>query len=278
MNTLVSTDELVDNLKNPHWLIVDCRFSLADASAGQKAYDEGHIPGAVYVNLDEQLSVPHVAGKTGRHPLPARSDWINTVRNLGISPDVQVVLYDDAGGAMAGRMWWMLRWIGHDSVALLNGGIKAWQAAGQEITTELPMARAASGADYDNLPSLVKIVEADGIDGNTQLLLDARELPRFRGEVEPLDPVAGHIPGAQCSPFSGNLDAKGLFRSPEALREKFANAAASTRPVVCYCGSGVTAAHNVLAMKIAGLEDPSLYPGSWSEWITDPARPVATGD
>ena len=278
METLVSARELSANLDNPAWLVFDCRFVLSATGAGEAGYEAGHIPGAFYISLDKDLSTPHIPGRSGRHPLPEKSAWIGRVRQLGITPDKQVVLYDDTGGAIAGRMWWMLRWIGHANAALLDGGLKAWQQAGLPLTTDKPVARQPGDADYAAMPALVKILSADAIDGKAQLLLDARELPRFRGDTEPLDPVAGHIPGALCSPFSANLDADGRFKSPQQLREKFAAAAGTNKPVVCYCGSGVTAAHNILAMKIAGLEEPALYPGSWSDWITDPRRPVATGE
>ncbi len=277
MDTLVSASELANNLDNPDWVIVDCRFSLADAGAGQAAYKEGHIPGAHYVNLEKELSAAHVPGKTGRHPLPEKHIWIRDVQSLGITPEKQVVIYDDAGGAMAARMWWMLRWIGHDNAALLDGGIKAWAAGGYDLSAEPVSVTQAADFDYSQLDSLVSMVETDEIHEG-QMLLDARELPRFRGETEPLDPVAGHIPGAICSAFSGNLDDNGFFRSAGALAEKFAPAIDSGKPLVCYCGSGVTAAHNILAMKIAGEDSVALYPGSWSEWITDSTRGVATGD
>lgn len=278
MDTLVSASELAAHLANTGWRIVDCRFSLADPGAGLKAYEQGHIPGAHYINLDRHLSSPHVPGKTGRHPLPARADWIATVQALGIAADTQVAMYDDAGGAIAARMWWMLRWIGHGNGAVLNGGWQAWLRGGHPVSTAIPAAPVKSACDFAALPSLVQVMHAGDIDATAHLLLDAREMPRFRGDVEPLDPVAGHIPGALCSPFSANLDAGGCFKAPADLREKFAPAAHAQMPVVCYCGSGVTAAHNVLAMKVAGLDEPALYPGSWSEWITDPSRPVATGD
>jgi thiosulfate/3-mercaptopyruvate sulfurtransferase len=239
VDTLVSVIELAINLDNPAWLVVDCRFSLADSDAGKRAYSESHIPGAFYTHLEEQMSSSRVPGKTGRHPLPEKADWIQTIQSLGITPATQVVMYDDAGGACAARMWWMLRWIGHEQAAVLDGG---------------------------------------EIDASKQLLLDARELLRYRGEMEPIDAVAGHIPGALCFPFSGNLDDQGHFLGPEKLSEKFRQAAKSTLPVVCYCGSGVTAAHNILAMTIAGIDNCILYPGSWSDWISDPSRPVATGD
>jgi thiosulfate/3-mercaptopyruvate sulfurtransferase len=278
LNTLVSVADLSANLHNPDWCIVDCRFSLADAQAGQRAYDEAHIPGAHYVNLETTLSSPHIAGNTGRHPLPDKNVWIGSVGDLGIHPQIQVVVYDDAGGAMAARMWWMLRWIGHENVAVLDGGWQAWQRQGLAVTSDIPQPAQGVNSDYATLPSLVRIVEADAVDSRNQALLDARELPRYKGEVEPLDPVAGHIPGAICSPFSENLDASGSFRTGVELREKFIGALASNKPLICYCGSGVTATHNILALKVAGIDEVALYPGSWSEWITDDKRPIATGD
>ena len=275
LNTLVSVADLFANLQNPDWCIVDCRFSLADAQAGQRAYDEAHIPGAYYVNLEDTLSSPHIAGKTGRHPLPDKNAWISSVSDLGINPQIQVVVYDDAGGAMAARMWWMLRWIGHENVAVLDGGWQAWQREGLAVSADIPEPAQGAASDYEALPTLVRIVEADAVDSRKQVLLDARELPRYKGEVEPLDPVAGHIPGAICSPFSANLDASGSFRTGPELREKFKQALESNKPLVCYCGSGVTAAHNILALKVAGIDEVALYPGSWSEWITNPMRIIA---
>jgi thiosulfate/3-mercaptopyruvate sulfurtransferase len=173
-------------------------------------------------------------------------------------------------------MWWMLQWIGHGKVAVLDGGWQAWIAAAKPVTDQEPAPRAPSTFDYASLHSDAALLRAEDVDGTQQLLLDARDPPRFRGEVEPLDPVAGHIPGAICSPFSANLDA-GFFKPVEELRKKFADAAGSAKPVVCYCGSGITACHNILAMTIAGLPMPALYAGSWSEWITNPARPVEKG-
>ncbi|MDC1528452.1 sulfurtransferase [Gammaproteobacteria bacterium] len=278
LNTLVSVGDLSANLDNSSWCIVDCRFSLADALAGQRAYDEAHIPGSYYVNLETTLSSPHIAGQTGRHPLPDKNVWISRVNEMGINPQVQVVVYDDAGGAMAARMWWMLRWIGHENVAVLDGGWQAWQREGLAVSAVIPEPAQRTDTDYDALPFLVSIVEADAVDGRNQTLLDARELPRYKGDVEPLDPVAGHIPGAACSPFSANLEASGSFRTASELRKKFKQALESNKPIVCYCGSGVTAAHNILALKVAGVDEVALYPGSWSEWVTDAERPIASGD
>ena len=278
MDTLVSVIELAINLDNPAWLVVDCRFSLADSDAGKRAYSESHIPGAFYTHLEEQMSSSRVPGKTGRHPLPEKADWIQTIQSLGITPATQVVMYDDAGGACAARMWWMLRWIGHEQAAVLDGGLQAWQRAGHAVSSDHPLSKSVGENDYAGLRSLVELIDAGEIDASKQLLLDARELLRYRGEMEPIDAVAGHIPGALCFPFSGNLDDQGHFLGPEKLSEKFRQAAKSTLPVVCYCGSGVTAAHNILAMTIAGIDNCILYPGSWSDWISDPSRPVATGD
>ena len=278
MDTLVSVRELGANQDNPGWLVVDCRFSLADSEAGQRAYSEAHIPGAIYIHLENQMSSPQITGKTGRHPLPEKAQWIETIQALGITPATQVVMYDDAGGATAARMWWMLRWIGHEQAAVLDGGLQAWQSKGHSVNNEVPSARPPGDSAYSDLTSLTEIIDADEIDTSQQLILDARELPRYRGEAEPIDPVAGHIPGALCSPFSGNLDDYGHFHTIENLRKKFSLAAKSNLPIVCYCGSGVTAAHNILAMTIAGIDNSILYPGSWSEWITDPSRLIATGD
>jgi thiosulfate/3-mercaptopyruvate sulfurtransferase len=232
----------------------------------------------MFADLNNDLSAVHVPGKTGRHPLPARQDWIRKVLNWGLTPDTDVVLYDDMGGAGAARMWWMLGWIGHERVRVLDGGIQAWVAAGGELVHPSPRAVPPAEDQYSVRPSLTRLITVEEIDPDIQLLFDARALARFRGEVEPIDPVAGHIPGARCSPHSDNLGADGRFKSPDELREKFAEMAHSFLRPVCYCGSGVTACHNILAITHAGLHMPDLYAGSWSEWITDPERPVATGN
>jgi thiosulfate/3-mercaptopyruvate sulfurtransferase len=278
MNTLISIAQLGSLLGEHNIVIFDCRFSLQDPAAGRLAYESAHIPGARHADMNRHLSAPHVPGKTGRHPLPERAAWVRQVQTWGISPATQVVLYDDAGGASAARLWWMLQWVGHAKVAVLDGGWQAWLAAQMPVTSAVPLAAAPSSYDYGAEPALVTLLAAEQLDGNRQLLLDAREPARFRGEVEPIDPVAGHIPGAQCAPFSANLTPAGTFKSPTELRAKFAGAETAGKPVVCYCGSGVTACHNILAMTIAGLPMPALYAGSWSDWITDPGRAIATGD
>lgn len=276
MHPLVSAADLHALLSDPTVLVFDCRFALMDPEHGRRAHAQAHVPGAVFVDMNRDLSLPHQPGRTGRHPLPARTDWQQRAGELGITPQSRVMLYDDNGGASAARMWWMLQWLGHGAVAVLDGGWQAWQRAGlpQDASPTEPV----PASPYPERPRLTQLLMAAAVDGSAQLLLDARDLPRFRGEVEPIDPVAGHIPGAVCSPFSGNLAADGTFKPAGELRDKFAVAVGSTRPVVCYCGSGITACHNILAMTAAGLPMPALYAGSWSEWITDPARPVAKGD
>jgi thiosulfate/3-mercaptopyruvate sulfurtransferase len=276
IHPLISAPHLHDMLKQPSLRLFDCRYLLTDPTVGQRAYDNAHLPGAVFVDVNRDLSAPHLPGRTSRHPLPTRSAWLATVQRLGISADSLVVLYDDGGGASSARMWWMLQWIGHARVVVLDGGWQAWTALTLPVTADVSLPKATAAA-YPQLESLVQLVTADTVNGQQQLLLDARDLARFKGEVEPLDPVAGHIPGALCSPFSGNLASNGCFKTPVELRDKFAVAIGSERPVVCYCGSGITACHNILAMAVAGLPLPALYAGSWSEWITDPKRPIARG-
>lgn len=277
MKTLIQADELKQLLAGGACRVFDCRFSLQNPAAGLRAYEKGHLPGAMFADLNNDLSAPHIPGKTGRHPLPERSDWIRKVLNWGLGPDVDVVLYDDCGGAGAARMWWMLGWIGHANARVLDGGLQAWTAAGGELVHTGAKPVAAAPDLYSQRAPLTRLITADEIDPDIQLLLDARDPVRFRGEAEPVDPVAGHIPGAQCSPYTDNLGDDGRFKAPDQLRQKFHDVAHGFLRPVCYCGSGVTACHNILAITHAGLHMPDLYAGSWSEWITDPARPVATG-
>ena len=278
MRTLIDVDQVRINLDNPDWQIVDCRFSLADEEAGFRAYQDQHIRGAIYAHLDNHLSGPVIEGKTGRHPLPEVNDWIDRVLLWGLDPSKQVVAYDDAGGAFAARLWWLLRWIGHESVAVLDGGWQAWIESDLPTNQLEPMQRPidADTTQYDSDPGLTKQASVAQVMDHDFLLLDARDHARFRGEVEPIDPVAGHIPGAVCAPFADNLASDGRFKSKSELLDRFSDLTTPSKhkPVVCYCGSGVTATHNILAMVHAGLSEPALYPGSWSEWITDPDRPI----
>jgi thiosulfate/3-mercaptopyruvate sulfurtransferase len=279
-------------------VLLDCSFDLTDPAAGERAYAQGHIPGALYAHLDRQLAGPKVGSKsdphfTGRHPLPAREAMAAQARAWGVSPGVQVVCYDGEGGPYAARAWWLLRWLGHASVAVLDGGRAGYVAAGGALSTAPSTARPSHwqpsregmptvnvAALLDAMPALADATQPPR--HKAYQVLDARVAERYRGEVEPLDPVAGHIPGAKNRFFKDNLGADGLFKAPAQLRQEFeailgAAAAGATSRIVQQCGSGVTACHNLLAMAHAGLGITALYPGSWSEWCADPARPVAKG-
>ncbi|HHT9136286.1 MAG TPA: sulfurtransferase [Candidatus Wunengus sp. YC60] len=279
--TLISVSELVSHITSPNWVIVDCRFSLDDAGRGRRDYLQSHIPGAVYAHLNENLSGQIVPGKTGRHPLPQPEKFVKTLSNWGIDDDVQVVAYDDKGGAMAAaRLWWLLRWLGHDAVAVLNGGWQQWLNNGCPITnkTETREPRVFTpGIRNDLLYSVSGVL--DILNDPNYRLLDSRSADRYRGENEMVDPVAGHIPGALSAPFSDNLRSDGLFLSQGELKAHFQKLLGDvpTKRAVFYCGSGVTAAHNLLAVAHAGLGDACLYAGSWSEWITTHDRPIARG-
>jgi thiosulfate/3-mercaptopyruvate sulfurtransferase len=263
-------------------LLLDCRFSLADPSAGERAFAEGHIPGATYAHLNTQLSGP-VTGKNGRHPLPSPEAFAATLQAWGVGPDTRVVAYDDQGGMFAARAWWLLKWAGHSDVQVLDGGWKAWQAdAGLEGTpaesTNTSTAMASEQRDSRSFqPVLVDEVLAHLNQPEHMQLLDARAPDRFRGENETLDPVGGHIPGAFNRFFQLNLQSDGRFADAATLRAAFETVLGPQDPriVVHQCGSGVTACHNLLAMEVAGLHGSRLYAGSWSEWCAEPSRPVA---
>ncbi|WP_349572399.1 sulfurtransferase [Azotobacter salinestris] len=279
---LLSPAQLAERLDQPDLRILDCRFALEDPTYGARSYAGEHIPGARFADLERDLSGPVHKGVTGRHPLPDPALLIERLRAWGIDNDSQVVLYDDGPGAFAARAWWLLAWLGkRDGVFLLNGGLNAWRAAGLPLTAELS---APTTGTFRGAPDAGLLVDAPQLLarlGDERLtLLDARALPRFRGEVEPLDPVAGHIPGARCAPFTENLGTDGRFLPAGELRARFARLLGE-RPVeqlVAYCGSGVTACHNLFALSLAGYPLAPLYAGSWSEWLTDRSRPVATGD
>jgi thiosulfate/3-mercaptopyruvate sulfurtransferase len=280
INTLVSTEDLAAHLGDPHWIIVDCRFTLTDPDAGRQAYAKAHIPGARYVHLDDDLSAP-ITDASGRHPLPDPHTLGDRFSQWGIGVNRQVVVYDDSYGAMATRLWWMLRWLGHPAVALLDGGYPKWMREKRPVNADVPEPHKANCACLPEPSQVVTaedVLRASRISDN--LIIDARPDRRFSGEFEPFDPVAGHVPGAINWPFDENLDVDGTFLPPEALRENY-QALLNGRPawqVFHMCGSGVTACHNILAMEVAGLPGSRLYPGSWSEWITDPNRPVALGE
>ncbi|MBC7514139.1 MAG: sulfurtransferase [Herminiimonas sp.] len=281
--TLISAAALAPHVGDPQWVILDCRHDLANPDAGQTAYATGHLPGAHFASVDRDLSdkTPAPDGKfRGRHPLPTRTAFIATLRALGIDETTQVVVYDAQGGMFAARLWWMLRWVGHASVAVLDGGLPAWVAAGQAISTS-PETVARAG-NISERPSLVTTVAADDIlanlDGGKHTVIDGRAPDRFRGENETLDPVGGHIPSAKNRFFKDNLDATGHFKPAATLRTDFAAMINDPASTVMQCGSGVTACHNLLALEIAGLPGAALYPGSWSEWCADATRPVASGE
>lgn len=270
--------ELVELLTEPELRIVDCRASLQDVAAGRAAYRKGHVAGASFADLLEDLSGPITAGKTGRHPLPGVETFVTKLRAWGIGAASQVVVYDDAAGAFAARLWWMLRWLGHDAVAVLDGGFQAWVTAGRPVTDVVPEHAPGDFTPQARPELLTAAHELAAPQSISRKLFDARAPERFAGAVEPIDPIAGHIPGAVNLPFAENLR-DGRFRPPAELRARFAAALDGTAPerAVVYCGSGVTACHDVLAFAHAGLPLPRLYAGSWSEWITDPARPTARG-
>ena len=271
--TLISVDALHDHLSSSDWVMVDCRFSLKDTEKGRRAYLESHLPGAVYAHLDEDLSGQIIPGKTGRHPLPDVETFATWLGKQGISNTTQVVAYDDMGGPIAARLWWMMRWLGHEKVAVLDGGWHQWGQKGYTVTTDLPTPSPHTFIPSPDTSLIATLEDVQKHATSSSVLIDARAYERYAGIKEPIDPVAGHIPGAYSFPFKENLDNAGLFKSAAALQERFA-AIAREKNIVCYCGSGVTAAHNILAMTYAGLQHVALYPGSWSEWIVDPERAV----
>lgn len=277
--TLVSTEDLAKRLGQSDLVICDVRHDLARADAwGEAQYREGHIPGAVFVHIDRDLSAP-MTGSNGRHPLPYPETAGALFGRLGIAPATRVVAYDQGPGMFAARLWWMLRWLGFDDVAVLDGGFAKWRNEGLPISTSPATPIPAHFAIQRVTPT----VDASGVMASLArqalVLLDARAPERFRGETEPLDPVAGHIPGARNRPYSLNLRPDGTFKDAATLRAEFdaVLAGAAKDTVVHLCGSGVTACHNMLAMEIAGFPPTRIYPGSWSEWCADPARPVASG-
>jgi thiosulfate/3-mercaptopyruvate sulfurtransferase len=277
-DTLVSSGDLARHLGDPAWAIVDCRHNLATADAGEEAYRSAHIPGALFVHLDRDLSGAKT-GRNGRHPLPEVKALVTTLGALGVDASKQVVAYDQNAGMWASRLWWLLRWLGHSAVAVLDGGMDKWLAEGRPVSDEVHSPRPATF-----VPARPVAVASAGeilrhLNDGELLVLDARAPERYRGDLEPIDPVAGHIPGARNRPYTENLAPGGSLKPAALLRSEFEAVLAGKSPatVVHQCGSGVTACHNALAMAVAGLSGSRLYPGSWSEWIADPARPVARG-
>ncbi|BBB63011.1 sulfurtransferase [Undibacterium sp. KW1] len=276
--TLINATELASHIADTNWVVLDCRHDLMDTNAGQAAYEQGHIPGAQFVHLDQRLSAAKVDADgvfRGRHPLPEKADFIATLQALGINDDSQVIVYDAHGGMFAARLWWMLRWVGHRAAAVLDGGLPAWTAAGQPVTTEVPPARSGSITDKHALALTVGVIDVLGnISSAARTLVDARAADRFRGENETIDPVGGHIPGAKNRFFKDNLQADGRFKPAEQLQQEWSAIVGDASHAIMQCGSGVTACHNLLALEVAGLHGAALYPGSWSEWCADTSRPV----
>ena len=273
--TLVSADQLAQHLHDPQWVVIDCRFALTRTESGRQAYAKAHIPGARYAHLNEDLSGP-IKPASGRHPLPDPPLLAEKLGLWGIDQSKQVIVYDDSFGSMAVRLWWLLRWLGHDAVALLDGGFPSWARQGRELSAEIPAVRLA---EFHPAPDDSLWVDSKTVLESLRtksLIIDARADERFSGLFEPLDKVAGHIPGSINSPFEDNLDARGNFLPAEELRAHYESLLHGARPeeVTHMCGSGVTACHNLLALEIAGMPGGKLYAGSWSEWITDPSRPV----
>ena len=273
-HTIISADELNLHLDDANWRIIDCHFELTDTELGRNLYLSEHIPGALYAHLDHDLSIRIVPGKTGRHPLPTVAAMAALFSQWGINEQTQVVVYDDKKGAIASRLWWMLRYLGHQQVAVLDGGFTKWKQAGFETSQEVPTYPPST---FVTQVQTDWIKEADTVaewnQKTAHSVVDSRTPERYRGEEEPIDPVAGHIPGAINLPFPENWDEDGLLKSPAALRERF-TALPPAEQTVFYCGSGVTACHNILAYAHAGLGDARLYPDSWSGWIADGKRPV----
>ncbi|HUH95067.1 MAG TPA: sulfurtransferase [Casimicrobiaceae bacterium] len=277
-STLISTDALASHLHDPAFVVIDCRHELADPDAGERAYRAGHVPGARFMHIDRDLS-GEKTGRNGRHPLPGVGALVSTFGRAGIDATRQVVAYDQNSGAWAARLWWLLRWLGHDAVAVLDGGFDRWRAEGRPVTADVRQARPARFLTKPPAATASADEIMRHLSDGALLVLDARAEERYRGDVEPIDPVAGHIPAARNRPYSRNLAPDGRFKTPDELRAEFAALLRETPPaaVVHQCGSGVTACHNALAMAIAGLPGSRLYPGSWSEWVADPGRPVARG-
>jgi thiosulfate/3-mercaptopyruvate sulfurtransferase len=274
--TLISVEELASHLDDANWIVCDCRHDLTDYGHGRRAYFQSHVPGARFLHLDEDLSGPKT-GVNGRHPLPHPRTFALRLGALGIDNASQVVAYDASGGYYAARLWWMLRWVGHSRVAVLDGGWEAWTRSGLPVTAELPALRpTAYTLRVQSGLSVDSGFVASHLDDPATAVLDARSADRFRGENETLDPVGGHIPGAVNRFFKLNLEQDGRFKAPHALRQEFTQVLDGREPgsTVHQCGSGVTACHNLLAMEHAGLTGSRLYPGSWSEWVSDRSRPV----
>lgn len=278
--TLIEPADLARHLADADWVVIDCRFELTQPEWGKSAYAQGHIPGALYAHLDRDLSGP-VTQDSGRHPLPSEEAFARRLGEWGIDSKVQIIAYDQGPGAYAARLWWLARWAGHGSVAVLNGGFAAWQQAGLPVSQHPGTRQSRHFTPGRSLGEVITTRELAQLQLSGQLegprtLIDARSAERFAGRNETIDPVGGHVPGARNHPFTTNLDSNGRFLQPASLRERWIGELHGQDPtqVIAMCGSGVTACHNLLALEIAGLPGAKLYAGSWSEWIRDAARPI----
>lgn len=280
--TLISAQDLAAHIDDPAWVVVDCRHDLMNLAAGRDGFAIGHLPGAVFGDIETQLSgAKHGPDGVfrGRHPLPEKEALVETLRGWGINDDSQVVAYDAHGGMFAARLWWLMRWLGHEAVAVLDGGMAAWQSLGKPLTLDVaakPRGTITVRAPFVPTVTVAEVLE--NVDKGERIVIDARASDRFRGENETIDPVGGHIPGARNRFFKDNLQADGRFKDAQTLRSEFAPLVIDPKKAIMQCGSGVTACHNLLALEVAGMPGAALYPGSWSEWVGDPSRPVAKGD
>ncbi|MFQ5981876.1 MAG: sulfurtransferase [Woeseiaceae bacterium] len=273
---LIDVDDLRSQLEEPGWRVVDCRFNLMRPQEGLREYRGGHIPGAQYANLDKDLAAP-IGESSGRHPLPSADTFAKTLGDWGIDNGSQVVVYDQASGAIAARLWWMLRWVGHERVALVDGGYAAWQAAGYPVSDKREAVRRAQFEPAPDSGMVISTEELEALidSGRAPPLVDAREGARFAGTREPIDSVAGHIPGAVNYPFAESLNPDGSFKRRDELKAGWSRVLGDQQAWISMCGSGVTACHLAFSARLAGFPAPRLYAGSWSEWIRDPARAVA---
>ena len=275
--TTISVANLAKHVDDSAFVIFDCRHELTNPEFGIKAYAQSHIPNARFAHLDRDLAAP-LTGRNGRHPLPDPNVFAGWLGRMGVSNDKQVIVYDNAAGVYGSRLWWMLRWMGHQNVAVLDGGWQAWLAAERPVTAEVPVLKPSRFTGTPQKSPVDAKYVLEHLQSPDMVLIDARANDRYHGQNETIDPIGGHIPGARNRFFKENLTPQGFFKSPEQLRDEFRPFVGNGSPdkIVSQCGSGVTACHNLLAMEIAGLKGGRLYPGSWSEWIADPSRPRAT--
>ena len=278
--TIISAENLIKSLQDENTLVFDCRCDIKDTTYGIQAYTEGHIPGSIYVNVDTDLASEKTPS-SGRHPLPDVHALSEKLSQWGLSSEKQAVIYDDASGAFAGRMWWILKWLGHKKVAVLDGGLGSYMSTGGKLTTDETIFEKNIFTPNIQSEMVVEITDVEEAQYKmNKLIIDARSKERYLGIKDLVDPIAGHVPGAISHPLSLNLNKDGKFRSPEDLKLAFDKIIADTTSenVISMCGSGITACHNILAMEIAGIKGIKLYVGSWSEWITDKSRPIANID